>query len=118
MNKIVASCLIFPIALYAQMSVSVEKVETIGIWVALFALGIVGVLILYFSSKQIKNVEKIHQEMLRKQEEIERKQSLFLANMSENIHDIVQENYAKINASNGTSDGHKKALLRCHRGAY
>ena len=116
MNKIVASCLIFPIALYAQMSVSVEKVETIGIWVALFALGIVGVLILYFSSKQIKNVEKIHQEMLRKQEEIERKQSLFLANMSENIHDIVQENYAKINASNGTSDGHKKALLDATEG--
>jgi len=73
----------------------VQSIETLWVWVALFALGFIGILILFVSSKQIMKIEKLHQEMLEKQLKIEQTQSLFLANMSENIHDIVEKTYKK-----------------------
>jgi len=79
-------------SLYAG-SGNVQDVDTLWVWVALFALGFIGILILFISSKQMSKIEKLHQDMLKKQMEIEQTQSLFLANISENIHDIIEKTY-------------------------
>ena len=76
----------------------VKEVETFWIWIALFALGMIGIVILFLSSKQIIKIQKLHKEMFAKQLEMEQAQSVFLASMSENIHDIVEQRFT------GTSD--------------
>jgi CheY-like chemotaxis protein len=86
--------LAFSSVLYADSPV-VQDPETFWVWIALFALGMIGIMILYVSSKQMRHIEKLHTRMLEKQQEIEQSQSLFLANISENIHDIVEKTYRK-----------------------
>lgn len=66
-------------------------VETFWIWVALFALGIVGIAILFVSSQQARNMQKLHQTMFDKQLQMEKNQNLLLTNMSENIHSIAKQ---------------------------
>jgi len=68
-----------------------ETIENFWIWVALFALGTIGILILFISSKQTGKVEKIYREMLDKQVEMEKHQTLLLSSMSENIHGMVTQ---------------------------
>jgi CheY-like chemotaxis protein len=75
---------------------TVQEIETLWVWIALFALGFIGILILFISSKQMTKIEKLHQEMLEKQMKIEQTQSLFLANISENIHDIIEKTYKEV----------------------
>jgi len=75
---------------YAQASVSAE-IETFWIWVALFALGIVGITILFITSQQSQKMQELHQSMFDKQLEMEKNQNLLLTNMSENIHDIAKQ---------------------------
>jgi CheY-like chemotaxis protein/signal transduction histidine kinase len=75
---------------YAQASVSAE-IETFWIWVALFALGIVGITILFITSQQSQKMQELHQFMFDKQLEMEKNQNLLLTNMSENIHDIAKQ---------------------------
>ena len=75
---------------YAQVSESVG-VETFWIWVALFALGMVGISILFISSQQAHKMQQLHQSMLDKQLEMEKNQNLLLTNMSENIHNIAKQ---------------------------
>ena len=84
--------------LSAGMLIDVKEVEEFWIWIALFALGLIGITILFLSSRHLTKVQKLHKEMFDKQLEMEHSQSLFLASMSENIHDIVEERFA------GTSD--------------
>ncbi len=84
--------------LSAGMLIDVKEVEEFWIWIALFALGLIGITILFLSSRHLMKVQKLHKEMFNKQLEMEHSQSLFLASMSENIHDIVEERFA------GTSD--------------
>ena len=76
----------------------VQETDTLWVWIALFALGILGVLILFFSSRQMGKIEKMHEKMLEKQREIEQSQSLFLANVSENIHEIIEKSYKETTA--------------------
>jgi CheY-like chemotaxis protein len=85
----------FMTLLYAGTIPEVQEIETFWIWIALFALGIIGITILFFSSKQMMTMQKMHKEMFTKQLEMERSQSLFLANMGENIHDIAEQTLAK-----------------------
>lgn len=75
---------------YAQASEGAD-IETFWIWVALFALGIVGIAILFISSQQTKKLQQLHQTMLNKQLEMEKSQNLLLTNMSENIHNIAKQ---------------------------
>jgi len=82
----------FTVSLYAEEVIIRNKMDTLWVWVALFALGILGILIRFFSAKQAK-IEKMYEKMLQKQQEIERSQSLFLANISENIHEIIEKSY-------------------------
>jgi len=90
--------------LYAGSVIDVKEIETFWVWVALFALGMVGIIILFFSSNQIITIRKLHKEMFDKQLEMEHTQSVFLASMGENIHDIVEHRFAK------TSDKVNKSL--------
>lgn len=82
--------------LYAGSVIDVKEIETFWVWVALFALGLVGIIILFFSSKQIITIRKLHKEMFDKQLEMEHTQSVFLASMGENIHDIVEQTFIEI----------------------
>ncbi|MCW8821235.1 MAG: response regulator [Sulfurovum sp.] len=75
---------------YAQASES-SDIETFWIWVALFALGMVGIAILFISSQQTKKLQQLHQSILNKQLEMEKSQNLLLTNMSENIHNIAKQ---------------------------
>jgi len=74
---------------YAQAAESSE-IETFWIWVALFALGIVGIGILFISSQQSRNMQKLHQTMFDKQLQMEKNQNLLLTNMSEKIHSMAK----------------------------
>jgi len=91
---------------YAQIDQSVGS-ETFWLWVALFALAIVGFAILFVTSRQAKKKQEQLQAMLDKQLEIEKKQNLMLINMSENIHDIAKQALEK---SNQTIDKSYKSL--------
>ena len=67
-----------------------SSVETFWIWVALFALGAVGVAILFISSQQAHKMQTLHQMMLDKQLQMEKNQNILLTNMSENIHNMAK----------------------------
>jgi len=88
----------FALSLHAGEVIIQNNMDTLWVWVALFALGILGVLILFFSSRQMGKIEQMHETMLQKQKEIERSQSLFLANVSENIHEIIEKSYKETTA--------------------
>ena len=105
MRKIIWIFLIGSISfLYAGALMDVKEIEAFWIWIALFALGIIGIIILFLSSKQMISIRKLHKEMFTKQLEMEHSQSLFLASMGENIHDIVEQRFAE------TSDKVNKSL--------
>ncbi len=98
---------------YAQASESVG-VETFWIWVALFALGMVGIAILFITSQQAQKMQQLHQSMFEKQLEMEKNQNLLLTNMSENIHNIAKQALEKSNqAIDQTSKpfNNKEAIL-------
>ena len=67
------------------------QVNELALWLALFALSIVGLLILFFSSKQAKKLQDLHQALFDKQIEMEKNQNLLLTTMSENIHNIARQ---------------------------
>ena len=100
---------------YAGVDAVANGNETLWVWLGLFALGVVGIMILYVSSKQMLKLEKMHRNMMQKHEEIERSQSLFLAKMSENIHEIVERSYKEcdpqITSATASVTGKEKKLL-------
>jgi CheY-like chemotaxis protein len=75
---------------YAQVNEGASS-ETFWLWVALFALGIVSIAILFLSSQKMQKMQQLHQSMFDKQLEMEKNQTLLLTNMSENIHDIAKQ---------------------------
>jgi len=98
---------------YANGLMSEQNIENFWVWVALFALGMIGIFILFLSSKQMSNMQEMYQNMLKKQLEIEQKQALFLANMSENIFEMAQkafEQNGSVIESSEISDEFKKEL--------
>lgn len=74
----------------AQAGATAEA-ETFWIWIALFALAIVGIMILFVSSYQARKVQRLHQTLFDKQLEMEKNQTLLLTNMSENIHNVAKQ---------------------------
>ena len=61
------------------------------LWLALVALAVVGILILFVSSKQSRKLQDLHQALFEKQIEMEKNQNLLLTTMSENIHNIAKQ---------------------------
>ena len=74
-----------------EKEVIVEK-EDQTLWIALFGLGIIGILSLFLSSDQLKNLGVKHQKMQDKQFEIEKKQTLLLEKMGEQIQTVALKN--------------------------
>ncbi|PHS37714.1 MAG: hypothetical protein COB07_10195 [Sulfurovum sp.] len=97
--KKISMMIILSMMNYVQAS-DIAEVETFWIWIALFVLALIGIGILYVSSHQAHNVQKLHQEMFDKQLEMEKNQNLLLTNMSENIHHIAKQ---------ALSQGHKSS---------
>ena len=89
-------------------------------WLAIYALAIIAIVILYLSSMRMAKVKKLHREILEKKrqmEEVEKSQNVFLANMSESIYDIAEKKFGQESESdgnnsvldnyNGTENSHK-----------
>ena len=96
MKKIIGIFLIgFISFLYADDVIDAKGIETFWIWIAMSILGMIGIAILFLSSKQMITTQNLHKEMFSKQQEIEHSQSLFLASMSENIHDIIEQSFTE-----------------------
>jgi len=60
-------------------------------WWSVIVLGIISLMILFFSSYQMKKIKKLHDDIDRKQHEMEESQNELLTNMSENIYDIAKD---------------------------
>lgn len=73
---------------YIEKKVFVEK-EDQTLWTALFGLAIIGILSLFLSSDQLKNLGLKHKRIQARQEEIEEKQSLLLEKMGEKIQTVA-----------------------------
>ena len=76
---------------YTGETMVADNTETFWIWIALFVLGTIGIIILFLSSRQMMNIQKMHQDVFNKQLEMEQKQALLLTSMSENIHNVAKE---------------------------
>lgn len=75
---------------FAETNIATQ-IENFWIWVALFALGLVGIAILFITSMQTQKMQHLHQSIMDKQLEMEKNQNLLLTNMSENIHDMAKQ---------------------------
>ncbi|GIT99144.1 response regulator [Sulfurovum sp. TSL1] len=84
--------------------------ETFWLWIALFALGIVGIAILFVTSYQTQKLKEFYKSMFEKQLEMERNQNLLLANMSENVHNIAKQTLEETQQLSKTST-HKDTVL-------
>ncbi len=89
-NKISMSTMGLSSIAFAQSS-NATDIETFWIWIALFALGIVGIAILFITSWQTQKMQELHKSMFDKQLEMEKNQNLLLTNMSQNIHDMAKQ---------------------------
>ena len=76
---------------YVTKEVIVEK-EDETLWRALFGLAIIGILSLFLSSDQLKNLNIRHKKIQDRQLEIEKKQSLLLEKMGEKIQTAALKN--------------------------
>ena len=65
------------------------------LWVAIFALGTLAIIILYTTSKRVSNIKKMHQDVLNRQTEMEKNQTVILTSMTEKIHNIALETHEK-----------------------
>jgi len=76
---------------YIDRPVYIEK-EDQTLWIALFGLGIIGIFALFLSSEQIRQMRKKYMQMLKRQDEIEEKQSFLVEKMGEQIQDVTIKN--------------------------
>ena len=68
--------------------VYVEKEDEI-LWRALFGLALIGVIALFLSSDQLKNLKQRFLEIQKRQDEIETKQTIFIEKMGEQIQEVA-----------------------------
>lgn len=59
-------------------------------WVGLIALAVVGVVILFVSSEQLRRLKKVYDQILEKEKKLEESQSKFLEDLGENIYETLQ----------------------------
>lgn len=115
MKKIIRLYIVGMITLiYASESVHSAEMETFWVWIALFALGIIGIAILFLSSTQMLKTQKLHREMIEKQLNMEQNQNLLITNMSEDIRNVAKQALEKNNhimTNNHELLGNKKNLV-------
>ena len=61
------------------------------IWIALFGLGLIGILYMFLSSDQLRRIKREHARIEARQKALEIKQHTVLAQMGENIHTLALE---------------------------
>ena len=71
-----------------EKTVYVEKEDEI-LWRALFGLALIGVIALFLSSDQLKNLKQRFLEIQKRQDEIETKQTIFIEKMGEQIQEVA-----------------------------
>jgi len=67
------------------------EIDNLKFWVAIIALAVISLLILFISSRQSRRLQDLHQSLFDKQLEMEKNQNLLLTTMSENIHNIAKQ---------------------------
>ena len=77
-----------PTTRVVNKTVYVEK-EDETLWRALFGLALIGIIALFLSSDQLKNLKQKHLEMQKRQDEIENKQTIFIEKMGEQIQEVA-----------------------------
>jgi len=77
--------LIFPLHLSANSYVDLLIQEESSLWISLFALAIISMMSLYLSSEKLKELDKKHKMILKKEKEVEKKQQFILEFMSGKI---------------------------------
>ena len=85
-----------PIVQTVEKIVYVDKKEKTdntdyGLWFALFALAIIGIVYMFLSSEQIRRLKSEHIRMRSKHQDLEQKQHEALSSMGENIQIIAKE---------------------------
>ena len=80
-----------PIIKKVKQIVYVEK-EDETLWRALFGLALIGVIALFLSSDQLKNLKQRHVQIQKRQDEIETRQTLFIEKMGEQIQEVALKN--------------------------
>ena len=92
MNKKVLLLSVGSVALLYGEEAAVQTVsEAFYAWGALFLLALVGIVVLFVTSVQMKKIRKLHKDVLQKQQEMERQQTTLMTNMRENIHDMTKK---------------------------
>jgi CheY-like chemotaxis protein len=89
MSKIVWSLLIYTVCIYAE--VDYTKFLSDDYSLAVFALAIVSIFMLFIFSKQISSIKDMYQKMFQKQQRIEEKQATVLAQMGEKIQCMTKD---------------------------
>ena len=92
MIKYLGLFLSFTFLLFAE---STSMVSNSTLWLAIFVLGTVAIIILYTTSKRVSKIKKMHQDVLNKQTEMEKNQTVILTSMTEKIHNIALESHEK-----------------------
>jgi len=90
LQKMSATIVGLNIMSFAHAAQSTE-INTLWVWIAIFALATIGISILYIFSKQAQNIQKLHQTILEKQLAMEKSQNVLLTKLSENIYDIAKQ---------------------------
>jgi len=76
---------------YIEKEATIDK-EDKTLWTAIFGLAIIGILSLFLSSEQLKNLNRQHNNIQEKQIEVEKKQSSLLEKMGEKIQTVAFKN--------------------------
>jgi CheY-like chemotaxis protein/predicted RNA-binding protein Jag len=74
--------------------VYVEK-EDETLWRALFGLALIGIIALFLSSDQLKNLKEKHLQIQKRQDEIETRQTLLIEKMGEQIQEVALKSVKK-----------------------
>ena len=83
--------------------------DDILLWIAIFSLAFVGILALYISSREIRNINSKYEKMQERQQTIE----LFFTKMSESIYNLTRE--AIKSEDEKREDGNQKELPNLNR---
>ena len=84
----ITAIMIFTFAYANDNTFGVDNIYLIS---ALYFLGLIGIIILFVSSKQLKKMENLYKNMLEKQKEMDKGQTSLLEDMSKKIYEITKE---------------------------
>ncbi|WP_456391468.1 ATP-binding response regulator [Nitratifractor sp.] len=90
MKYIVFGFLLETVAAQAAITTPETAEDLFWYWAGLIALAIVGVIILFVSSEQLRRLKRVYDQILEKEKRLEESQSKFLDDLGENIYETLQ----------------------------